>query len=119
MEAILPWEEFTSSVAEAEKLAQPGEFDSLALLADRYPQLRRYAAQFLDAFEFRASPASEELLTAVALLRELNASGTRKRGACGSNEAGSAMCTQPTHDGRIDGTSLGGVEVRRGSLGRW
>lgn len=78
VEALLPWEEFTSSVVEAEKLAQPGEFDSLALIADRYPQLRRYAAQFLSAFEFRASPAIEELLTAVALLRELNASGTRK-----------------------------------------
>ena len=32
VEAVLPWNELTASVAEAEKLAQPGEFDSLALI---------------------------------------------------------------------------------------
>jgi len=65
-------------VAEAEKLAQPGEFDSLALIASSYPVLRRYAPQFLDAFEFRASPVSAQLMQAVDLLRELNRTGARK-----------------------------------------
>jgi TnpA family transposase len=68
----------TASVAEAEKLAQPGEFDWLALIATSYPVLRRYAPQFIDAFEFRPSPVSEQLMKAVELLRDLNKTGTRK-----------------------------------------
>jgi TnpA family transposase len=78
LEKVLPWDELTASVQQAEQLAQPGEFDSLSLIAERYSVLRRYAPQFLSAFEFRASPASEELLKAVILLRELNATSTRK-----------------------------------------
>jgi Domain of unknown function (DUF4158) len=72
VEGVLPWHELATSVAEAERLAQPGEFDSLALIASSYPVLRRYAPQFLDAFEFRSSPGSEQLMKAVYLLRELN-----------------------------------------------
>ena len=64
-------------MAEAEKLAQPGEFHWLALIAS-YPVLRRYAPQFIDAFEFRPSPVSEQLMKAVELLRELNKTGARK-----------------------------------------
>lgn len=78
MESVMSWEDFVKSVDEAEKLARPGEFDSLALVFDRYPQIRRYAPQFLDTFEFRASPASEDLLKAIRLIRELNTSRTRK-----------------------------------------
>lgn len=78
VEAVLPWNELTASVAEAEKLAQPGEFDSLALITNSYPVLRRYAPRFIDAFEFRSSPASEQLMKAVELLRELNKTGARK-----------------------------------------
>jgi TnpA family transposase len=78
VEKVLPWDELTASVAQAEQLARPGEFDALSLIAERYPVVRRYAPQFLDAFELRASPASEDLLKAVQLLRELNANNTRK-----------------------------------------
>lgn len=78
VEAVLPWNELTASVTEAEKLAQPGGFDSLALMTNSYPVLRRYAPEFLAAFEFRASPASEQLIKAVELLRELNKTGSRK-----------------------------------------
>jgi TnpA family transposase len=78
IEKVLPWEELTASVAQAEQLAQPGEFDSLSHISDSYSVFRRYTPQFLDAFEFRASPASAELLSAVGLLRELNATNTRK-----------------------------------------
>ena len=78
MESVMSWEDFVKSVDEAEKLARPGEFDSLALVLDRCPQIRRYASQFLDAFEFRALPASEDLLKAIRLIRELNTSRTRK-----------------------------------------
>lgn len=75
---VLPWDELTVSVQQAERLAQPGEFDSLSLITERYSVLRRYAPQFLDAFEFRASPAIDELLKAIVILRELNATNTRK-----------------------------------------
>jgi len=43
-----------------------------------YPQLRRYAPQLLQAFEFRSTSATEELLQAIALLRELNFKNARR-----------------------------------------
>ena len=67
----MTWEAFETSVVEAAKLARPEEFDHLALVTQNYPQLRRYAPQLLEAFEFRSTSATEELLQAVALLREL------------------------------------------------
>jgi TnpA family transposase len=50
----------------------------LALVTESYPQLRRYAPEFLEVFEFRSTPASEELLKAVTLLRELNRRNARR-----------------------------------------
>ena len=78
VEEVLPWNELVASVAEAERLAQPGEFDSLAFMTNSYPVLRRYVPQFMEAFEFRPAPGTEELVRAVALLRELNKTGARK-----------------------------------------
>ncbi len=78
VEKVLPWDELIASVAQAEKLAHPGEFDPLALVSSSYPVLRRYAPQFLEAFEFRAAPVSKSLLDAIHLLRELNTTGARK-----------------------------------------
>jgi TnpA family transposase len=78
IEKLMPWDAFKSSVDEAARLARPSEFDSLALVSDSYPQLRRYAPEFLEAFEFRSTPATEELVRAVTLLRELNARNARR-----------------------------------------
>jgi hypothetical protein len=39
---VLPWTKFESTVAEAQALAQPEEFDYLALLDDRYSSMRRF-----------------------------------------------------------------------------
>ncbi|MBV8606930.1 MAG: hypothetical protein JO034_05635, partial [Singulisphaera sp.] len=36
-EAVVPWEVFTRSVTEAEKLAQPEDFDYLHRIGDGYP----------------------------------------------------------------------------------
>ena len=44
IEAVIPWEAFTRSVTEAEKLAQPEDFDYLHRIGDGYSQVRRYAA---------------------------------------------------------------------------
>jgi len=78
IETLLPWERFCASVDEAARLAKPDDFDYLGLVGDGYAQLRRYAPEFLTAFEFHAARASEDLLQAVNLLRELNATNARK-----------------------------------------
>lgn len=77
IEAVLPWSKFESTVAEAQTLAQPEEFDYLALLDERYSSLRKFAPLLLAHFEFHAAPAAAELLQALDLLRDLNASGKR------------------------------------------
>ena len=43
IEAVISWEAFTRSVTEAEKLAQPEDFDYLHRIGDGYSQIRRYA----------------------------------------------------------------------------
>ena len=77
IEAVLPWSKFESTVAEAQTLAQPEEFDHLALLDERYSSVRKFAPLLLANFEFHAAPAAAELLQALNLLRDLNASGKR------------------------------------------
>jgi TnpA family transposase len=77
IEAVLPWSKFESTVAEAQTLAQPEEFDYLALLDERYSSVRKFAPLLLAHFEFHAAPAAAELLQALDLLHDLNASGKR------------------------------------------
>ena len=77
IESVLPWARFESTVAEAQRLAQPEEFDYLALLDERYSSVRKFAPLLPANFEFRAAPAPTELLQALDLLRDLNASGKR------------------------------------------
>jgi hypothetical protein len=78
IEEILPWERFTASVRDAERLARDEEFDSLALLVDHFSFMRRYAPTFLETFEFRGAPIARELLAAVDVLREMNRTNARK-----------------------------------------
>ena len=78
IESVLNWEKFISSVAEAEKLARPADFDYLELLDNRYSQLRRYTPKLLEAFEFKATGASLPILKALSVIKELNISGGRK-----------------------------------------
>ncbi|MGC5888004.1 Tn3 family transposase, partial [Ralstonia pseudosolanacearum] len=78
IEAVVPWAEFTASVKEAQELARDAEFDAMALLVDHYTQLRRYAPKLLDTFEFRGAPARQNLLDALATLREMNRTEVRK-----------------------------------------
>ncbi len=42
IEGIVSWEDFARTVAEAEQLAQPEDFDFLGLISNGFPQLRRY-----------------------------------------------------------------------------
>ncbi|MBU0638618.1 MAG: Tn3 family transposase, partial [Planctomycetes bacterium] len=78
IEAIIPWEVFSESITEAEKLAQPEDFDYLALVGDGFNQLRRYTPTFLEALNMKAAPAARELLAGVEVLKGMNERQARK-----------------------------------------
>jgi len=78
IESVIPWEAFTRSVTEAEKLAQSEDFDYLHRIGDGYSQIRRYAPAFLDALSLKAAPAARDILRAVETLKALNAENARK-----------------------------------------
>ena len=78
IEAVIPWDAFTASVTEAQKLAQPEDFDFLRRIGESYATLRRYAPQFLDVLKLRAAPAAKEILDAIEVLRGMNSDNTRK-----------------------------------------
>ena len=78
IESVIPWEDFTQSVGEAQKLARPEEFDFLREIGDGYSQIRRYAPAFLEILQLKAAPAAQEVFQAVELLKTLNAGNTRK-----------------------------------------
>jgi len=78
IEAIIPWEVFSESVSEAERLAQPEDFDYLALVSDGFSQLRRYTPALLDALTMKAAPSARELLAGVEVLKGMNERQARK-----------------------------------------
>jgi len=78
IESVMPWDAFTASVTEAQKLAQPESFDFLPRIAEGYAMLRRYAPQFLGVLKLRAAPSARGLLDAIEVLRAMNTDNTRK-----------------------------------------
>lgn len=78
IESVIPWEVFVLSVSEAQKLAQPKEFDFLHYLSGSYSTLRRYAPEFLNALKLQAAPVAQSILDAVNLLRVMNTNDIRK-----------------------------------------
>lgn len=78
IEAIVPWETFAQSIVDAERLAQPADFDHLPLLSEGFAQLRRYTPTLLEVLEFKASPSARELLAGVETIREMNERQARK-----------------------------------------
>jgi len=74
--ALMPWEEFCTSVAEAEALARPEEFDAYKNLGEHYAGVRRWSPAFLEVFVFESVPASASLMRAIEVLREANRSET-------------------------------------------
>ncbi len=56
IEAVIPWDEFTESVSEAELLARPEGFDHLHLVGENFATLRRYTPTLLEVLELRAAP---------------------------------------------------------------
>ncbi|MBF9227938.1 Tn3 family transposase, partial [Acinetobacter baumannii] len=47
IEAVMSWDAFAESVTEAQKLAQPEDFDFLHRIGESYATLLRYAPEFL------------------------------------------------------------------------
>jgi TnpA family transposase len=78
IEAVLSWDAFAESVTEAQKLAQPEDFDFLHHIGESYATLRRYAPEFLDVLKLRAAPAAKDVLDAIEVLRTMNADNARK-----------------------------------------
>lgn len=78
IESVIPWDEFARSIAEAQKLAQPEDFDYLQHIGDGYTQIRRYAPALLEALQLKAAPAAQEVLESVHTLKELNQANARK-----------------------------------------
>jgi TnpA family transposase len=76
--AVIPWERFRASVAEAETLARPEDFDSYEMLGKHYATARRWAPTFLATFSFEGVPAAASLLHAVEMLREMNGAASAK-----------------------------------------
>src|SRR4051812_44112329 len=70
--AVIPWEQFRTTVAEAEALARPEAFDAYQKLGEHYAGIRRWSPAFLEAFAFEGVPASASLLRAIEVLREAN-----------------------------------------------
>ncbi len=75
---MIPRDEFTESVSEAELLARPEGFDHLHLVGENFATLRRYTPALLEVLELRAAPAAQGVLAAVQTLREMNADNLRK-----------------------------------------
>jgi len=69
---IIPWDVFSASINEAETLAQPEDFDFLALVGDGFNQLRRYTPTLLEALTMQAAPAARELLAGIDVLQGMN-----------------------------------------------
>ncbi len=73
---VIPWDRFRASVAEAAALARPEDLDVHGMLGEHYASIRRWSPAFLGAFTFASVPAAAPLLRAIALLCEVNRTGT-------------------------------------------
>ncbi len=78
IESVISWDDFIASVNEAQKLAQPTDFDFLHLIGDQYATLRRYAPEFLSVLHITATPAAQSLLDGIEIIRSMNADNLRK-----------------------------------------
>ena len=72
IEAVMSWDAFAESVTEAQKLAQPEDFDFLHRIGESY------APEFLAVLKLRAAPAAKDVLEGIEVLRGMNADNARK-----------------------------------------
>ena len=77
VEAATTWTAFERLVRTAARLTERAEADPIDFLTEGYARLRRYAPRFLAGLDLRAAPSARPLLTAIGLLRRMNAEGAR------------------------------------------
>lgn len=77
IETVLPWNEFTQSVEDAQRFMQSESFDYLHLIGDGYSQIRRYVSAFFNALSLKAAPAAKEILEAIETLKLMNTGNMR------------------------------------------
>jgi len=78
IESVMSWSEFAESVTDAQKLAQPEDFDFLRRIGESFATLRRYSPQLLDVLKWRAAPAAGDVIDAIEMLRRINTGNERK-----------------------------------------
>ena len=78
IESVIPWNTFTQSLADTQKLAPSEDFDYLEHIKNGYSQIRRYAPALLDILQLKANPALKEILEAVEIIKAMNANQSRK-----------------------------------------
>ncbi|QHG10789.1 DUF4158 domain-containing protein (plasmid) [Moraxella osloensis] len=78
IEAVISWEALAQSIQETETLVQPNDFDFLPRINDSYQTIRRYAPAMLEILPLQATQATDSLMQAVELLREMKIEDTRK-----------------------------------------
>jgi hypothetical protein len=71
------WYKLLQAKPMLEAMVKDADPDSLILAADRYANVRKYAARFLRTFTFCSARRHDPLLTAVATLISLNEDGRR------------------------------------------
>ena len=77
LEKEVGWFRFMASVAGVEPLADPGTGDARTELLSRYATIRTFMPTLLATFQFEGGPGVSSLLRAVALVRDLFATGKR------------------------------------------
>src|SRR3984893_13165120 len=94
--AVIPWDRFLATVAEAMTLARSEEFDAYQMLGEHYAGIRRWAPTFLDAFVFQGVPAAAALMCAIDMLRDMNRRAEltcrNPRRSASSGSVGRATC---------------------------
>ena len=78
IEAVVSWDTFVQSVAQAEQLAKRESFDYLEHIEPHYRTIHRYAPQMLQGFVFDGGGSVKPLLSALEILRRLSADEIRK-----------------------------------------
>lgn len=77
IESVIPWDTFTQSLTDTQKLAPSEDFDYLEHIKNGYSQIRRYAPALLNILHLKANPALKEILEAVEIIKTMNTNQLR------------------------------------------
>ena len=78
LDADVGWDTLLGKRDEIASFGELATSDPLSLATERYAYMRKFAPAFLEAFQFNATDAGDDLKDAIALLRDQNRTGKRK-----------------------------------------